>query len=153
MFNIVLNTINKIASLKSLKEEDKKKIVQKICDSIEYEVFNKKLIAEINKIDFDKWHEGIKTKCDPGQDYITKWIKEHGRDFDEEFSKSDCQTCLKVYDHCTEVPQYRCKEYKPDLLKQTKHVIEKIFDILNEDIVLDEKTSKVIEDISKHYKI
>lgn len=83
--------------------------------------FERKMIAEIKKIETDRFDEGIKIGHDPrdDEDYDTKWIIIHSKEFAIKWDASLCKTCT-----CAKICGFKtttkCKYYTP---------VEKKFDI------------------------
>jgi len=119
-----------------------------INDNVSELMFDKKLEAQIHRMDFDKWLEGEKTHTDPGDPFRLQWISEHGEEFHKLFSKSDCMTCTK-YNYCGGSCCMNCENYNPEVLEQTKHIIIKIINFLK----TQNMDSKIIETICQKYKI
>jgi len=68
------------------------------------------LSCEIKRIEIEKWCEGERINCDPGQDYILHWIEVSGGDFRYNWNHSQCKKCKKklycgwlVKDECNEL--------------------------------------------------
>lgn len=49
--------------------------------------------CQIQKIDLDKWYEGVRMQRDPGQRFILEWIDRNAAWFREAWNNSLCQTC------------------------------------------------------------
>jgi hypothetical protein len=60
--------------------------------------FKKYMLAQIHKIEADKWNEGVKIQDDPGVEYIIKWIRENGEEFKKLWAKSLCKNCIYCND-------------------------------------------------------
>jgi len=56
-------------------------------------LFCKFLQVEMKKIDEDKYFQGIRIQCDPGQEYIVDWINRNAKKWREEWESSCCQHC------------------------------------------------------------
>lgn len=56
-------------------------------------LFCKYLHTEMKKIDEDKWLEGEKRNCDPGQEYIVDWINKNASEWRKNWEVSKCKNC------------------------------------------------------------
>lgn len=56
----------------------------------------------MKKIDEDKYFEGERRHCDPGQSFIVDWINRNAANWRGEWEKSKCQHCAfwRVCGHC-----------------------------------------------------
>lgn len=122
--------------------------VEKVNDEILSITLDKKLKAQMSRINFDKWLEGEKLHCDPGNDFILQWIAEHGKEFHEKFIDSDCRTCKKCYD-CGSSGKTDCDKYDPELYEETKHILKKVIKLM----IMNDVSTKTIKDICIKYRI
>lgn len=73
--------------------------------------------AQKKRIEIDKWCEGSRLQCDPGQIFVENWIKQYAAWFREAWQQSLCEKCYFVNECGFEVKQY-CKNFKkknPDI--------------------------------------
>lgn len=150
MRGVILNALRKSKVLPDLDEAQYRTLTTELINALEQEFFHKKLIAEINKIDADKWAEGVKNQGDPGNDFVKRWIDEKAEDFDKNFLKSDCRTCSRVFEKCSRGPRFDCEEYDAELFVQSKHILLKIFELLEERKII---SGDVAKEILSHYKL
>lgn len=54
--------------------------------------------AQFKKMETDKWDEGVRTKRDPGENYVIHWIELHADEFRKRWANCQCRTCSKVFD-------------------------------------------------------
>jgi hypothetical protein len=108
--------------------------------------FYKKQMAEASKIAFDKWIEGERLHCDPGNDFIIAWVKLHGTEFKDKFMKSLCRTCKSCY-KCGGDCKDKCDKYDVELYDESKSVLKHLTEELKEAI------DKSMKDICEKYKV
>jgi hypothetical protein len=114
--------------------------------------FIKKQTSEIRRIEIEKWKEGERINRDPGKEFVLNWIKTYGEEFNDKFYKSDCRTCAKVL-NCPNVPMQHCNQYQTELLEQSRHVADKILNLLEEKGILGPQQKTVVEEIRKRYGV
>ncbi len=68
--------------------------------------------AQIRRIEIDKWIEGVNRECDPGSDYVFRWIGKHANDFRTQWESSQCKACSSWYD-CGHSVRTVCPDFKP----------------------------------------
>lgn len=68
--------------------------------------------AQIRRIEIDKWIEGVHRKCDPGSDYVFRWIGKYANDFRTQWERSQCKACSNWYD-CGHAVRTMCPDFKP----------------------------------------
>ena len=73
-------------------------------------LFKKYMLIQIEKINIEKWNEGVRTNKDPGTPFIMKWIKENGAEFKRLWNKSLCKHC-KNCEKCGYKVLTECNEY------------------------------------------
>lgn len=76
-------------------------------------LFCKFLQVEIRKIDEDKWYEGTRRNCDPGNEFILDWIKRNGSNWRIEWDLSKCQHC-NFWRVCGHLVKQDCIDFEPD---------------------------------------
>lgn len=47
----------------------------------EYQIMKKFMADQIKEIEVQKWLEGERRGCDPGEEFVTQWIAEHAAEF------------------------------------------------------------------------
>lgn len=122
--------------------------IKDINSSIGDLIIEKKINAQISRINFDKWLEGEKLHEDPGNDYILKWIEEHGREFHEKFIESDCRSC-KTCSTCGGSGKQDCENYSPEISDETKHILKKVVKLM----IMNDVGTKTIKDVCLKYDI
>lgn len=85
----------------------------------EVEEFKAFLHTERKCIDKDKWLEGERLNCDPGQTYILKWINENGREFRDKWDESQCKYCVSAF-NCGHYLRKKCSTFIERKTKTTK---------------------------------
>jgi hypothetical protein len=108
--------------------------------------FYKKQMAEILKMNFDKWIEGERLHCDPGNDFIMAWVKLHGTEFKDKFMKSLCRICKKCYE-CGGECKEECEKYDIEIYDESRTVMKRLTDELKEAI------HKSMKEICEKYRI
>lgn len=68
------------------------------------------IVSQIKKIEIDKWIEGVNTSCDPGEEYILKWITEQAKIFRDSWNKSCCRYCIHN-NECGYYVKEECSSY------------------------------------------
>ena len=58
-------------------------------------MFRKYLEKQIAKINEEKWYEGERIKCDPGQEFVIKWIAKNAKKFRKDFTLEELEQALK----------------------------------------------------------
>lgn len=58
-------------------------------------------------IDDAKYYQGLKSKKDPGDDYIMDWISTSGQEFRDKWNNSSCKNCVKI-DECGHNLKQKC---------------------------------------------
>jgi hypothetical protein len=82
-------------------------------DKKEAYLFCKFLEVERQKIDLDKYYEGERQHCDPGQEYIVDWINRNAANWREEWNESTCKDC-QHWKVCGHLVRKECREYTPE---------------------------------------
>ena len=59
------------------------------------EQFQKFLEKQRKKIDEDKWREGERICCDPGQAYVSDWIKKNAKKFRKDFTLDELKVAYQ----------------------------------------------------------
>lgn len=72
--------------------------------------FKRFMKVQRHKIDVDKWCEGERIDCDPGQKFIMDWIATFAVKFRELFSKSLCKDCV-FWNKCGYKVLRKCRDY------------------------------------------
>jgi hypothetical protein len=139
----ILEILNKLKVFDLFDEYTKQRIADDIVREVSsYDVLEKKLTAELHRIELDKWIKGEEINRDPGNEFIFEWIAKHGESFHTEFENSDCRICGKV-STCANVPKFFCDRYAPDLPPTTPFLIKKILQMFGNGFTK--------EDIINHY--
>lgn len=71
----------------------------------------KYLSAQLYQIDVDKWLEGIRRNCDPGECYVLDWIKNNASKFRQEWDDSQCKNCKK---ECVHQLKKECGDFESE---------------------------------------
>jgi hypothetical protein len=59
------------------------------------EHFQKFLEKQRKKIDEDKWNEGVRICHDPGQEFVSDWIKKNAKRFRKDFTLEELQVAYQ----------------------------------------------------------
>ena len=51
------------------------------------------MFAQIKRIEIEKWYEGTRRKCDPGNEFVIWWILHYGSWFRSAWDNSLCTRC------------------------------------------------------------
>lgn len=143
MREAIYNRLRRSHLLSDLSIKQVQDLTSTILDELNCIDLERKNIAQIHRIEYEKWMEGERTQQDPGMDFITNWIMQNGSEFHRNFSKSDCRTCANCFE-CGGSAKTHCDRYEPDLLEQSRHVLQKILEKFKENEA---------EEIKRHYKI
>jgi len=130
---------------------DSREIKDNIRKAIEYGAFHKKQVAEIHKLELDKWVEGEKIKKDPGEEFVERWVGEDGKAFHERFVISRCRLCVNVY-KCPHVTSPDCVSYSPELTSSSVYVIKEVLLLLIAEKVL-KRDDEIIKSVCSYYDI
>jgi len=76
-------------------------------------LFCKFLDVEMRKIDEDKYYEGVRRHCDPGQEYVIDWIQRNADNWRKEWDASCCQHC-DSWKTCGQNVKEKCESFKFD---------------------------------------
>lgn len=74
--------------------------------------FENFLKAQIRFLEEEKWYEGERRHCDPGQEFILEQIKKISETFRRRWDCSICKECCLGY-KCGNLLKTRCTEFKP----------------------------------------
>lgn len=88
-------------------------------------LFCKFLQVEIHKIDEDKWYEGERKCCDPGQEFIFDWIRKNAANWRKEWFTSKCQHC-KFWKVCGHQVRKVCTDYEFDSTESQESIDDDI---------------------------
>ena len=79
--------------------------------------YSNRMLVQLQIIAIDKWDEGVRTCCDPGEQYIFKWVEEKSIDFAEKWAISSCRKCFMVLE-CGIKLLTKCDKFKNMTLKE-----------------------------------
>jgi len=74
---------------------------------------HRRMRVQLKKIMTDKWRSYLKTKLDPGDGFILKWINKNSSEFSKKWEKSLCKTCVSV-DGCGYKLLEKCDFYSKE---------------------------------------
>jgi len=126
----------------------REKIKKRIKSIIEKDIYNKKQVAEIHRIELEKWIEGEKLHRDPGNDYIFQWIEKHGSEFHTKFISSKCRFCFNVY-FCKNVIEDNCNLFRHEI---NIEIIKGIIKLLIDERILKEE-DEIIDLLKNNYNL
>ncbi len=72
---------------------------------------NDYMFTQKKKIEIDKWNEGCRIQCDPGEEYIMGWIEVNGGWFRSAWDQSLCKNCCLVK-RCGFKLRHECGEFQ-----------------------------------------
>lgn len=73
--------------------------------------FRRFINSETKIIEISKWIAGEKMKCDPGEQYISKFIDKYAAELREAWNKSKCKHCKN---NCGHNLRIFCEEYEQE---------------------------------------
>jgi len=69
------------------------------------------MYAQKRKIEIEKWFEGCRTMCDPGQIFVVNWIESNGLWFRKQWERALCKDCSLV-NECGFKLKQQCDKFK-----------------------------------------
>lgn len=58
-------------------------------DEVEERRMKKFMDDQVREIEIQKWLEGERRGCDPGQEFVSNWIAEHAREFRDRWREKE----------------------------------------------------------------
>jgi len=68
------------------------------------------MIAQLKRIEIEKWYEGIRRQSDPGSDFVVWWILNYGSWFRNAWDDSLCSQCCNNQ-NCGHEVRTTCNKY------------------------------------------